>query len=154
MDIKNYYVNNDELIEELRKFKLTCEYNDKGKYVMGSGDISENLGKMIWSIADGLSHKANFRGYTWRRDMVQYGVLLCLKYCHNFDPDNSKNAFSYITMICYRAFIQYIEKEKKHGKMKNKLYDNKPSYWLDQDFYSTIGLDYETIVAWENKEEE
>ena len=147
-----YYVLNEELIPEIIDFKKTCIYNEKGKYIQGSGKMSNKLGKMIYMIADGLSKKSNWYGYTWRDDMRSSAVLTCIKYIHNFNPDKSENAFAYISTICNRAFIQYITYAKKHGKIKKYLWDRKPKYFEDNDFYSSISFDYETIVAYENKD--
>ena len=62
---KNYYVLNEDLIPELTNYKKTCRYNsDTGKYIKGSGRMSPELGKMVFLIADGISRKANFNGYT------------------------------------------------------------------------------------------
>jgi len=54
-----YYVLNEDLIPEIEAFKKTCKYNDKGKYIQGSGKMSEELGKMIWLIANGMSRRSN-----------------------------------------------------------------------------------------------
>ena len=149
-----YYVLNSDLIPEIIKFKKTCKYNEDGKYIKCSGIMSQELGKMIWLISDGLSKKSNFYGYTWREDMVGSGILTVCKYLHNFNLDKSQNPFAYISQICNRAFLQYIAYSKKHGKIKQYLYDRKPRYYEDTDFYSTQAIDYAEIVAYENKEEE
>lgn len=150
-----YYVLNDDLIKEIKEFKKTCKYNKKGKYIQGSGKMSPKLGEMVFKIADGLSHKPNFNGYTWIEDMKSSAILTTIKYLHNFDPEKSKNPFGYISMICYNAFIQFIQYSKKHSHIKQVLYDNKPSkYFENTEFYNTIALDYETIAAWENKDED
>lgn len=59
-----YYVLNSDLIPEIIKFKDTCKYDDNGKYIKCSGVMSPELGKMIYLIADGMSKKSNFYGYT------------------------------------------------------------------------------------------
>lgn len=42
-------------------------------------------------------------------------------YAHNFDPEKSKNPFSYFTQIIYYAFLRRIEKEKKQAYIKLKM---------------------------------
>ena len=54
-----YYVLNEDLIPEIEAFKKTCKYDSNGKYIAGSGIMSNELGKMILLIADGVSKKAN-----------------------------------------------------------------------------------------------
>ena len=62
--MKNYYVLNEDLISEIIKYKATCRYDPKGKYIKGSGQMSPELGKMVYLIADGISKKPSFNGYT------------------------------------------------------------------------------------------
>jgi len=148
-----YYVLNEDLIPEIEAFKKTCKYNSNGKYIPGSGIMSNELGKMVWLIANGLSKKGNWYGYTWREDMISSAMLTVIKYLHNFNLEKSNNPFSYISQICNRAFMQYIAWAKKHGKIKKYLWDRKPKYFEDNDFYTSISFDYETIAAYESKEE-
>jgi len=148
-----YYVLNSDLIPEISKFKKTCKYGENGKYVKCSGLMSEELGKMIWLICDGMSKKSNFYGYTWREDMRSSAILTVCMYLHNFNLEISQNPFAYISQICGRAFLQYIAYSKRHSKIKQYLYDRKPLYHQDHDFYSTQAIDYEEIVSYENKEE-
>ena len=55
--------------------------------------------------------------------MVCEGVLAFLRFGKSFNPEISNNAFAYISMACYRAFIAYIKKQKKHSKIKDVCYN-------------------------------
>ena len=57
--------------------------------------------------------------------MISDGIENCLQYIHNFDPDKSKNPFSYFTQIIYYAFIRRIQKEKKQSHIKNKMIEKR-----------------------------
>jgi DNA-directed RNA polymerase specialized sigma24 family protein len=85
--------------------------------------------------------------------MRSSAILTVCKYLHNFNLEKSQNPFAYISTICSRAFLQYIAYSKRHGKIKQYLYDRKPTYYEDTDFYHTQAIDYETIVSYENKDE-
>ena len=85
--------------------------------------------------------------------MRSSAILTVCMYLHNFNLDKSQNPFAYISTICSRAFLQYIAYSKRHGKIKQYLYDRKPLYHEDNDFYSAQAIDYEEIVNWENKDE-
>lgn len=61
---KNYYVLNEDLIPEIIKYKTTCRYDSNGRYIKGSGRMSPELGKMVYLIANGISKKPSFNGYT------------------------------------------------------------------------------------------
>lgn len=140
-----YYLNNKELILELVKFKEL-------------GVASEELGIMFLQVANGLSDRSNFSGYTWKHDMVGEAVLTCIKYGRNFDESKSNNAFAYISSICYKSFIGYLNKQKKHSNIKDLCfrYRNDLSDRLinnsDKIQNSDIGIDY-TILDELNKQE-
>lgn len=130
------YVNNKEIVEEMREYRRT-------------GVISNRLGEFYLMIATNLSNKSNFIGYTWKDDMIAHAVFTCVKYCKNFDPDKSNNAFGYISKICHHAFVWYIKNQKNHGNIKQSLFDNKDMVENDI-FYSYSSIDYTSL---KNKEE-
>jgi DNA-directed RNA polymerase specialized sigma subunit len=107
-----YYVTNKDLLVEIASFKET-------------GKFSEELGRMVLCIARGISNRANYAGYTWKEDMVAEAALTVVKYLKNFNPEKSSNAFSYISQICFNAFNNYLNKQKKHSKIKNQLFENR-----------------------------
>ena len=45
----------------------------------------------------------------------------CVVYCLNFDPEKSRNAFSYFTQVCWYAFLRRIGKEKKQIEICDKI---------------------------------
>jgi len=126
-----HYVNNKEMLEEFRLYKKT-------------GKISNELGEMFVKIAENLSNKSNFIGYSWKEEMIGEAVLTCIKYCKNFDPEKSTNPFGYISRFCYNSFIEYIKKQKRHSQTKETLYNNKEMVNSDI-FYSYKSIDYTTL---------
>ena len=93
----------------------------KESQIDGKCEINDYIGQCFLDIANGLSNRPNFINYTFKEDMVFDGVENCIRYCHNFDPDKSKNPFSYFTQIVYYAFLRRIEKEKKQSYIKFKM---------------------------------
>lgn len=67
----------------------------------------------IMKIAERLATKPNFAHYSFKQDMIDDGILNCVQYIHNFNPNISQNAFSYFTQIIHFAFLRRIEKQKK-----------------------------------------
>lgn len=71
--------------------------------------------------------------------MISDGVENCLMYAHNFDPEKSKNPFSYFTQMIYYAFLRRIEKEKKQSYIKYKLMEENDdgtfSTWFKENFF-------------------
>lgn len=119
--MKKHYIENEELINLIEQYKSTCKKNENGKYIQGSGHMSERLGEAILMIARGLAQKGCWNGYTWIEDMIAEGVLTVCKYLHNFNKEKSNNAFAYITMICRRAFVVYKNEQKIHSEIKDTL---------------------------------
>ncbi len=111
---KKHYVDNTRLYNELIGARELAEKT--GEY-----RINNYIGQSFMDIASGLSNRPNFINYTFKEDMVFDGVENCVRYCHNFNPDKSKNPFSYFTQIIYYAFLRRIEKEKKQSYIKYKM---------------------------------
>tara|TARA_Y100000296_G_C5148564_1_gene245128 strand:- start:575 stop:1084 length:510 start_codon:yes stop_codon:yes gene_type:complete len=107
VDNKRFYI---EIVQLNENFQLSGEY-----------EISDFIGKCFMDIASGLSNRPNFINYTFKEDMVGDGVENCVRYCHNFNPEKSKNPFSYFTQIIYYAFLRRIEREKKQSYIKYKM---------------------------------
>jgi len=130
-----HYVNNDELVIDILSYKanvLFSEANGNPKPQMGDA-----LGEKILRIATRLSLSPNFRGYTYRDEMVSDGVENCLLYITNFDPNKSNNAFAYLTQIIYFAFLRRIYKEKRQQYIKLVAFEQKGIFGLFQDLDRT-----------------
>lgn len=110
---KTIKVDNERLYAELKSWKDSITESKRPV-------IPEYVGWAIMKIAEGLSNRWNFSGYTdtWKELMVGDGVELSVKYIHNFDTDKYKNPHAYITTICYHAFMQRIKKERREAATK------------------------------------
>ena len=86
-----HYVNNNELREELIRCKA-------------SGELTEKAILMFQQIAKRLSTKLKYTNPMDREDCISQAVLDCIMYWHNYTPEKSLNAFSYITQICVNGF--------------------------------------------------
>ena len=120
---KPHYVNNKEFLQAMVEWKAKCREAEKaGK---PQPPITNYIGECFLKIANHLSYRPNFINYTYRQEMISDGIENCLQYIHNFDPDKSKNPFSYFTQIIYYAFIRRIQKEKKQAHIKNKMIEKR-----------------------------
>ena len=106
----SYYVRNADLLIEIANWQATKK-------------MSNELGRMIQKIAEGLSRKPNWAGYTWIQDMRAEAVLTVIKYLYNFNIEKSKNPFAYISTIVTNSYIGYLNTAKKHSKIKQALFD-------------------------------
>ena len=118
---KPHYVNNKEFSTAVVAYTesvLEARAND-----VEEPRITEYIGTCFLKISEGLSHKPNFSGYTYREEMVMDAVENCIKAIMNYDVKKATrtglpNAFAYFTQITYYAFLRRIAKEKKHQDIK------------------------------------
>ena len=117
----HHYVDNKQLFEAMKEFKQECaEAEEEGEE---QPPISNYIGSCIMKIAEHLATKPNFSNYTYKDEMISDGIENCVKYAANFDPEKSKNPFSYFTQIIWYAFIRRIKKEKRQAEMKYKFFE-------------------------------
>jgi hypothetical protein len=116
---KEHYVDNDKF------FQAMCEWK---KEVIEADDLGESRPPVSEYIAEHLSYKPNFINYEYREEMIGDGIENCLMYAHNFDPEKSKNPFSYFTQMIYYAFLRRIQKEKKQMYVKYKVAEQSEFY--------------------------
>lgn len=118
----NDYIDNSKFFEAMVGWKILVveaqECDDSRP------PITDYIGECFLKIAEHLSYRPNFINYPYREEMVGDGIENCLMYAHNFNPEKSKNPFSYFTQIIYYAFLRRIEKEKKQNYIKYKLLEN------------------------------
>ena len=117
-----HYVDNAKFLAAL------IEHKDGVKLAKENGVekpmLSNYLGECFLKIATHLSYKGNFVGYSYRDDMISYGIENCLVAADKFDPLKSSNPFAYYTQIIYFAFVRRIQKEKKQQATKYKMLEN------------------------------
>ena len=129
----NHYIDNEEF------FTAMCDWKKLWIEAKESDEppppITEYIGECFLKIAENLVRRPNFMNYPYKDDMIGDGVENCMLYCYNFDPDKSKNPFSYFTQIIYYAFIRRIQKEKKENYIKYKKL-------RDMDFDGTFAIGF------------
>jgi len=134
----SHYVDNKEFLAEMIKWKK--RYNAAEESGRKKPPISDYIAEAFLKIAEHLSYRPNFMNYPYREEMVGDGVENCLMYAHNFDPNKSKNPFSYFTQIIYFAFLRRIEKEKKQSYIKYKIMednaDEKFHRWFKENYFA------------------
>ena len=87
--------------------------------IVSMSRTTPNLSKDLQELARSMQRTTAFSD-----EMIMDGIENCIRYCHNFDPEKSKNPFAYFTQIIYYAFLRRIEKEKKQTYIKFKMTEN------------------------------
>ena len=128
---KQHYVNNKHFLEAI------TEWKEKVKDAESLGEdrppVTDYIGECFLKIAQHLSFRPNFINYSYKEEMIGDGIENCLQYVNNFDPEKSKNPFSYFTQIIYYAFIRRIQKEKKQTHTKHKIIEKSMMATFDQN---------------------
>jgi len=111
MSNPKHYVDNEKFFAEIKKWKQRVidarEVDEKDP------PSTEYMGECFLKICEHLAMRPNFINYTFRDDLVSDGIENCLLYAHNFNPEKSKNPFSYFTQIIHHAYVRRIVKERK-----------------------------------------
>ena len=115
------YINNADFCNALIKYKEDCTLAaELGKQ---KPRIPDYIGECFIKLAEGLSRRPNFFGYSYKDEMVADGIENCLMYLENFDTTR-KNPFAYFTQILWWCFVRRIQKEKKQQYIKYKATEN------------------------------
>jgi len=139
----NHYIDNKQF------YAAMIEWKEKIKEAENTDEptppVSEYIGKCFIDIAEHLAYRPNFMNYPYKEEMIGDGIENCILYAHNFDPEKSKNPFSYFTQIIYYAFLRRIEKEKKNSYIKYKMLEMNDENGLYSKYFKEnyFGQDYE-----------
>lgn len=116
------YVDNEKLYEEMVKY--ITSYRAAVADGRQTPQCPDYVARCITLIAENLSTTRNFVYYPFREELIGDGIENTIRYLYNFDPEKTRNPFSYFTQIIYYAFLRRIEKEKKQLYIKHKLFEN------------------------------
>ena len=116
-DKSRYYVTNEALMEELQKMKNSPVDPETGTHL-----VSQELGKMLYSIAKHLTYYWAFKNYpeSLKEDMISHACYKMIKYINSYNFEY-KNPFAYFTQICYNAFLGPISQYYKEKNLKRTL---------------------------------
>lgn len=107
------YINNRDFYDAIVKY---YETGKESKYLIAC------LIELTSRIA-----KKSFSGYTWVEDMQQDAIISCLKALRTrkFNPETTKNPFSYFTTCVRFSFLKTLKREKRQGEIAEKLIKDK-----------------------------
>jgi hypothetical protein len=133
---KQHYVNNAQFFQAIVEYKrLVKDSVEKG---LDKPRISDYIGECLYKIANKLSTKPCFIGYSFRDEMISDGVENCIVYFDDYDPLKSQNPFAYFTQIIFYAFLRRIGKEEKnryiiYKNFQDTMTNNDISLFIDSE---------------------
>lgn len=120
-NLKDFKVDNKEFTQQVIEFGRNRKEASKNNHDLP--DIPDWIGVSIYKICHGVSMRPNFRGYSYREDMVSDAIEDCVKAVKNYDPDaatrsGKPNAHGYFSQVAYWAMVRRIQLEEKEVNMK------------------------------------
>lgn len=125
---KHYIVYDNELVEVARShWKGDLE---TGYYCLTHGRITNELGKMFMKLAEEISHKPNYRNYTYLDEMMGDARIQLVKNALLFKesilyrlikPAVQLNPFAYYTSFVNNAFRSVLNTEKNVRNIRDDL---------------------------------
>lgn len=110
--------------------------------------IPNCIGSKLYMIADMLSKKYYFIGYSYRDEMVSDAIINCILYIDKFDPSRGTSAFAYFTQICFYAFVRRIQTEKRQSYVKSQVVKNLGSLFDEMSIQAAdFGEDFHSIAS-------
>lgn len=129
-----YYLTNAKLLPAV------IEAKEKGK-------VSDELAKMIMMLTRKYAQKPCFSGYTYKEDMISEAMANLCQNALKFNPEKSKNPFAFYTSCVHNSFLQFLNVEKKHRRIRDQLLidmGENPSYNFTEEHQHQQGGEFHT----------
>lgn len=112
----------------LRDGKITCVGKshwegglENGHFSTTHGRVTEKLGAMWTLLAERYSSKLNWRGYSYRDEMVGNAIIQFVQSGLYFNEAKSSNPFAYYTTLMKNTFTRVLNTEKKNQRIRDEL---------------------------------
>jgi len=139
---KHNYVDKEKLYQEIVKYRKRCEECENSG--LDVPKVSDPIAKDIMAIAKNMAEKHNFRGYSFREDMIGDGILDACRAVANYNIEK-KNPFGYFSLIIQRAFVRRIEAEKGYLYQKHKVFEREKMIGA----LHQTGIDQKTSIGYD-----
>lgn len=116
---KHYIIRNGEAIEVGRShWKGPI---DSGEFCQDHGRTTEKLGRMYIELTNRFAKKGNWRGYSYREEMVDRAIEQLAAAGLSFNEAKTDNPFAYFTVVATTSFTSILNLEKKNQKLRDDL---------------------------------
>jgi DNA-directed RNA polymerase specialized sigma24 family protein len=103
-----YYITNGKMLPEVIKSK------EQGK-------ISDELARMLMMLTRKYAQRPCFSNYTYKEDMISEALANLCQNALKFKPEKSSNPFAFYTSCINNSFLQFLNVEKKHRRIRDQL---------------------------------
>lgn len=129
-----YYLTNSKLLPAV------IEAKENGK-------LSNELAKMLMMLTRKYAQRPCFSGYTYKEDMISEALANLCQNALKFNPEKSKNPFAFYTSCINNSFLQFLNVEKKHRRIRDQLLidmGENPSFNFAEEHKSQQSGEFET----------
>lgn len=115
----------------------------QGEFNPTSGNISNNLAKMMMTLCQEYSTRWNVRGYTYNDEMRDQAILQLTIVGLQFDESKSNNPFAYFTSVVINSICRVINIEKRNQNIRDDILEMNG---LNPSYTRTNSGEYESEV--------
>lgn len=119
-----YYITNSALLPEVLESKK-------------NGKMTDALAEMLMKLTRKYANRPCFINYSYRDDMISEALTNLCQNALKFNPEKSSNPFAYYTTCINSSFLQYLNFEKKHRKIRDELLievGENPSFGFQEEY--------------------
>lgn len=109
------------------------------------GKLSDDLAKMLMMLTRKYAQRPCFSGYTYKEDMISEALANLCQNALKFNPEKSKNPFAFYTSCINNSFLQFLNVEKKHRRIRDQLLidmGENPSYNFAEEHKTQQGGEF------------
>lgn len=100
---------------------LVSHINNDGEFDTKHGCITDKLSRMYMELVNRYSEKSNWRGYTFKSEMIGASLLQFSSMGLQFNEMKSDNPFSYYTQFAKNSFTKVLNDEKVVRDIRDDL---------------------------------
>lgn len=113
------YIDNKKFQAALLDYKRKCEAAEaEGRDIPPA---SNYIGECFILLCNKIATRWNFVGYSYKDEMVLFGIEICVRRIRNYDPDKYNNPFGYFSRVVWRTFGDIIKAEHLQAYFRAKL---------------------------------
>lgn len=127
-----YYLSNSKLLPAVIESKA-------------QGKVTDELAGMLLLLARRYAQHPWFSGYSYKEDMISEAVLNLCQNALKFNPEKYNNPFAYYTSFVRNSFLFFLNSEKKHRKIRDKLLieiGENPSFNFEEEHKANLAGEY------------
>jgi predicted metallopeptidase len=121
-----------------------------GEFSIDHGRLTEEMGKMIWTLCLEYSRKGNWAGYSYIDEMRLDAVAHLCRFGLMFNEAASSNPFAYLTTCVSNSFLRTLAAEKLqvrvHEEVKRSSGIVDKVSWQEVDIRRSLGEKDEYVV--------